>query len=134
MSPADDTKPHKITGVADLKKIKEKTLAENALREDGYRALITVHMGTCGIASGSRAVLAAMVEEVAASGSVDVRVTTSGCIGSCQHEPVMTVEVLNKPTVTYGNLNADKAREIFEKHIIGGHIVPQYIVAYGVER
>lgn len=133
MSPADDAGTHKIRGLADLKAIKQKTQQENALREDGYHILATVHMGTCGIASGSRAVLSTMVDELAASGRLDVRVTTSGCIGICEHEPVMTVETLDHPKVIYGDLDAEKAREIWSEHIEGGKILPKYIVGYGPE-
>jgi NADP-reducing hydrogenase subunit HndB len=133
MSPADDTGSRKIRGPADLLAIKERTQKQNALREDGYHALVTVHMGTCGIASGSREVLSALVTELAASERLDVRVTTSGCIGACEHEPVMTVEILDQPKVIYGDLTADMAREIWQKNIIEGKLVPQYVVSYGNE-
>ncbi len=132
MSPADEPKT-KIRGFADLQAIKEKTQTQNALREDGYHILATVHMGTCGIASGSRAVLTAMVEELTASGRLDVRVSTSGCIGVCEREPVMTIEALDQPKVIYGDLDADKARRIFREHIIDGKLIPEYVVGYGDE-
>ncbi|RPI36291.1 MAG: (2Fe-2S) ferredoxin domain-containing protein, partial [Nitrospiraceae bacterium] len=45
--------------IDDLLKIKEKHKAEFQLREGGYRAKVTVHMGTCGIAAGARAVMTA---------------------------------------------------------------------------
>ena len=131
MSPADEGT--KIRSLADLQTIKEKTQQENALREDGYHVLVTVHMGTCGIASGSRAVLSTMVDELTASGRLDVRVTTSGCIGLCEREPVMTVETLDHPKVIYGDLDAEKAREIWNEHVMGGKLVPKYIVGYGNE-
>jgi NADP-reducing hydrogenase subunit HndB len=131
MSPADGT--GRINSPADLLAIKERTQKENALREDGYHVLATVHMGTCGIASGSREVLSTMIAELSASERLDVRVATSGCIGDCEHEPVMTVEVLDQPRVIYGALTADKAREIWQKHIMGGVIVPEYIVSVGNE-
>ena len=132
MSPSD-AGTGKIKTPADLLAIKEKTQRENALRQDGYHSLATVHMGTCGIASGSREVLSALIAELTDSGRLDVRVTTSGCIGACEHEPVMTVETLDQPKVIYGDLTADKAREIWQKHIMEGKIVPQYIVSYGNE-
>jgi NADP-reducing hydrogenase subunit HndB len=131
MSPADST--GKITCAADLLAIKERTQKENALREDGYHVLATIHMGTCGIASGSREILSAMIADLTACERLDVRVATSGCIGACEHEPVMTVEVLDQPRVIYGDLTADKAREIWQKHVMGGVIVPQYIVSLGNE-
>ncbi len=131
MSPAE--KPGKINSPADLLAIKERTQRENALREDGYHVLTTVHMGTCGIASGSREVLSTMVDELSASGRLDVRVATSGCIGACEHEPVMTVEVLGQPKVIYGDLTADKTKEIWQQHVIDGKLVPQYLVSLGGE-
>jgi NADP-reducing hydrogenase subunit HndB len=131
MSPVDSA--GKITCAADLLAIKERTQKENALREDGYHVLATVHMGTCGIASGSRAILSTMIDELTASERLDVRVATSGCIGACEHEPVMTVEVLDQPRVIYGDLTADKAREIWQEHVMQGKIVPKYIVNMGGE-
>jgi NADP-reducing hydrogenase subunit HndB len=131
MSPADST--GKITCAADLLAIKERTQKANALREDGYHVLATVHMGTCGIASGSRAVLSTMIDELTASERLDVRVATSGCIGACEHEPVMTVEMLDQPKVIYGDLTADMAREIWQEHVMQGKIVPKYIVNMGGE-
>jgi NADP-reducing hydrogenase subunit HndB len=132
MSPSDEGT--KIRSLADLQKIKAKTQHENALREDGYRVLLTVHMGTCGIASGSRAVLATMVDELANSNRLDVRVTTSGCIGLCEREPVMTVETLDHPKVIYGDLDAEKAREIWNEQVVGGKLVQKYIVGYGTDQ
>mgnify|MGYP006987118359 CR=1 FL=1 len=42
----------KIT-IDDLKKIKEKVHKEMSLRDGDRRVKVTVHMGTCGIASGA---------------------------------------------------------------------------------
>ncbi len=47
--------------VDDLKAIREKTLQSRTLREGKGRARIVVHMGTCGIAAGARAVMAALL-------------------------------------------------------------------------
>jgi NADP-reducing hydrogenase subunit HndB len=133
MSPVDEAKP-KIRSLADLQAIKVKAQTQTALREDDYHILATVHMGTCGIASGSRAVLAAMVEELNASGRLDIRVSTSGCIGVCKREPVMTIEAFDQPKVIYGELTAEKARRIFHEHILGGTPISEYVVSYGDEK
>lgn len=130
MSPADGT-PQKVRSLADLKAIKERTQAETALREDGYHARVTVHMGTCGIASGSRAVLGAAVDALSASGRTDVRVTTSGCIGACEHEPEMTVELLGEEPVLYGYLDDEKTRKVFQEHVLNSRVVPEFVVSFG---
>ena len=78
----------------DLAKIKEKVKSSTSLREGGYKAKITVHMGTCGIASGARKVMQALMDEIAKRDIKDVIVTTSGCAGLCSREPMATVELM----------------------------------------
>lgn len=134
MANSDNVKAGKITSLKDLQQIKERVLTDTALRADGYRVCITVHMGTCGIAAGAREIMNALMDELAASGRRDVRITTSGCIGVCVQEPVMTVEALDGDPVIYGKLDADKARLIFREHAIGGKMVPQLAIGVGKEQ
>lgn len=122
----------KIT-IEDLKKIKERHLAETALREGGTRAKVTVHMGTCGIAAGARDVMAALTEQIASSGATDVAVTNSGCAGACSKEPMATVELLGQAPVKYVELTPQKITEIFREHIQGGNIVEKYALVMGSE-
>lgn len=122
----------KIT-IADLKKIKDKHLAEFALREGGTRAKVTVHMGTCGIAAGAREVMTTLTEQIASSGASDVIVTNSGCAGACSKEPMATVELLGKAPVKYIELTPEKITEIYKEHIQGGNIVEKYALVIGSE-
>ena len=124
----------KIRGLKDLQAIKEKVQAQTVLREDGYKACVTVHMGTCGISAGARDILSAMMDELGACGRRDVRITTSGCIGICIQEPVMTVEVLGSQPVIYGKLDPDKARLIFREHVLAGKTIPQLAIGSGREQ
>ena len=117
----------------DLKKIKEKQKATFTLREGGSRAKITVHMGTCGIAAGAREIMTAVMDEIARANVEDVITTTSGCAGLCAREPMVTVEILNKPPVKYGDLNDTKIREIFKEHVMGGNPVDKYALVVGSE-
>jgi NADP-reducing hydrogenase subunit HndB len=119
--------------IEDLKKIKEKQHATFTLREGGYRAKVTVHMGTCGIAAGAREIMTTLMDEIAQSRVEDVITTTSGCAGFCAREPMVTVEILNKPPVKYGDLTPEKMREIFKEHIIGGNAVEKYALVIGSE-
>ena len=134
MSISQEKAVKKIRGLKDLQEIKDKVQAETVLRADGYRACVTVHMGTCGISAGARDVLSVLMDELAASRRKDVRITTSGCIGVCVQEPVMTVEVLGTPPVIYGKLDADKARLIFREHVLGGKTIPQLAIGAGREQ
>ncbi len=119
--------------IEDLKKIKEKQHATFTLREGGYRAKVTVHMGTCGIAAGAREIMTTLMDEIAQSRVEDVITTTSGCAGFCAREPMVTVEILNKPPVKYGDLTAEKMKEIFKEHIVGGNAVEKYALVIGSE-
>jgi NADP-reducing hydrogenase subunit HndB len=119
--------------IEDLQKIKEKHKATFTLREGGYRAKITVHMGTCGIAAGAREVMAALLDELAQTKVEDVIVTTSGCAGLCAREPMATVEIINNPPVKYCDLNDKKMREIFKEHILNGNVIEKYALVIGSE-
>jgi len=119
--------------IEDLKKIKEKQHATFTLREGGYRAKVTVHMGTCGIAAGAREIMTTLMDEIAQSRVEDVITTTSGCAGFCAREPMVTVEIVNKPPVKYGDLTPEKMKEIFKEHIVGGNAVEKYALVIGSE-
>jgi NADP-reducing hydrogenase subunit HndB len=119
--------------IEDLQKIKEKHKAEFMLREGGYRAKVTVHMGTCGIAAGARAVMTALMDEITKANASDIIVTTSGCAGLCAKEPLATVELMNRPPVRYCDLTDEKMREIFREHVIGGQPVEKYALVVGSE-
>jgi NADP-reducing hydrogenase subunit HndB len=118
----------------DLDKIGEKIKRTIHLREGKARARVIVHMGTCGIAAGARPVMNTLMEEVEKRNLKDVIVTISSCAGLCSREPMVTVELQDEPPVKYVDLDPKKAREIFEKHVIGGEIVKEYALATGSER
>jgi len=115
--------------VDDLKKIKDKMKKETALSKDGYTVQVTVHLGTCGIASGGDKVYAALKEEIEKSGRKDIRVLISGCAGMCSSEPNVTIKRIGEEGIIYKDLNADKMREIFEGHILNGEIPKKYAMA-----
>ena len=119
--------------IEDLKKIKESVQAGVNLREGGYRAKVNVHMGTCGIASGARKLMTAVLDEIEKRDIKDVVVTTSGCAGLFSREPMATVERLGEAPVKYVDLDAEKMKEIFTEHVLGGRIVEKYALAVGSE-
>lgn len=119
--------------INDLKKIKEKVHAEMSLRDGDRRVKVTVHMGTCGIASGAREVLDTLLQEIEAAKVHDVIVTTSGCMGLCSREPLVTVEILNQDPIKYEYMNPNKIRQVFKKHILDGEIQTPFVLARGAE-
>jgi NADP-reducing hydrogenase subunit HndB len=119
--------------IEDLKKIKEKVHVDTALREGGARVKVTVHMGTCGIASGAREVLDALMNVIAEDGVSDVTVTTSGCMGLCSREPLVTVEVIGKEPIKYEYMDPNKMRQVFKRHIEKGEVQTPFVLAKGAE-
>jgi len=119
--------------IEDLKKIKEDYKAMITLREGGYRAKITVHMGTCGIAAGARKVMEALLDEINTVNVKDVIVTTSGCAGLCSKEPMATVEIMNEAPVKYVQLSEEKIRKIFKEHVMNGQVVQDSALVMGSE-
>ncbi len=117
--------------IADLKRIKEEY--HQGLREGGFRVKITVHMGTCGIAAGARAIMNTVMEELGKAGLKDVAITTSGCAGLCSQEPMATIELVGEPPVKYISLTEEKTRKIFAEHVVGGKPVKEYALVVGHE-
>ena len=119
--------------IADLKKIKEKVHKEMTLRDGARRVKVTVHMGTCGIASGAKEVMDTLLQEIETAGANDVVVTTSGCMGLCSREPLVTVEVLDQDPIKYEYMNPNKMRQVFKRHILEGEIQTPFVLAKGSE-
>ena len=119
--------------IEDLKRIKDKVHSETALRDGFNRVKVTVHMGTCGIASGAKEVMDSLMSEIEESGKTDVMVTTSGCMGLCSREPLVTVEILGQEPIKYEYVNQNKMRQIFKRHILEGEIQTPFVLARGAE-
>jgi NADP-reducing hydrogenase subunit HndB len=119
--------------VQDLVKIREKAKALTTIRESEGRAKVTVHMGTCGIAAGAREVMDALLDEIRKNNVTDVIVTTSGCAGLCNREPMATVEFKDQPPVKYVDLTPEKMRKVFVEHVLLGRMVTDYVLAVGSE-
>lgn len=118
-----------MKSLAELAAIREKMQSKVVIREGMGTIRVVVGMATCGIAAGARPVLNAFVEGVNSNGLTDkVAVTQTGCIGICQYEPVVEIFEEGKEKVTYVKLDANKAKEIVEKHLKGGKVVEEYTI------
>ncbi len=120
--------------IEDLNKISLQVKDTISLRQGIGRCRVVVHMGTCGIAAGARTIMTALMKELESRGSQDIILTTSSCAGLCSREPMVTVEVKDQPPVKYVDLTPDKAKEILEKHVVGGEIVNEYAFSVGNEK
>ena len=117
-----------MKSLEELKAIREKMQSQVSLRgEDHTQTRVVVGMATCGIASGARPVLttlSSLIQEKNLAGKIAV--TQTGCIGLCQYEPIVEVIEPGKEKITYIKMTPDKAAEIVERHLIGGHVVENY--------
>jgi len=115
--------------IDDLKKIKEETTKSTSIRDGEANIKITVHMGTCGIAAGARAVMNALMEEMAEADRQDIRIVTSGCMGMCSSEPNVTVESKEAEPIVYQKMDSNRMRQVFKRHVLLGEIQSDFALA-----
>lgn len=117
-----------------LAKIKERVKKGDPIAAGEKRARITVHKGTCGIAAGAQMVHDTIMEEISKNDLGDVLVATSGCMGICCREPLITVGERGKDTIVYEHLDKNKMVQIFKEHIMGGAVQKDFVMARGKEQ
>ena len=118
-----------MKSLAELKAIRDKAQAEMRMRQENPNAArVLVGMATCGIAAGARPVLNAFVEGIAKRGLKDVTVTQTGCIGICQYEPVVEVEIPGEEKVTYVKMTPEKAVKVVNDHLVNHNVVTEYTI------
>lgn len=120
-----------MKSLEELKAIREKMQSQVSMRgEDHAHTRVVVGMATCGIASGARPVLTTLSNLVQERGLTNkITVTQTGCIGLCQYEPIVEVLEPGKEKVTYIKMTPEKAEEIVERHLVGGHVVENYTLS-----
>lgn len=121
----------KIKSLEELMKIKESTLKNVKMREEGKRGRIIVAMGTCGIAAGAKDTLKAIVETLSELNIDDISVVQSGCMGLCEVEPTIKIELDGEVPVVYGHVTPENAKRIIKSHIVAGEQVGELIVKRG---
>ena len=118
-----------MKSLAELQAIRDKAKAELNVRKENPNAIrVLVGMATCGIAAGARPVLNAFVDEVAKRNLSDVTVTQTGCIGICQFEPVVEVEIPGEEKVTYVKMTPEKAVRVVNDHLVNKNVVIEYTI------
>jgi NADP-reducing hydrogenase subunit HndB len=114
----------------DLRKLRDST--KNDLRKrdaEGKEIQVVVGMGTCGIAAGAKHTLDTFITGLDEYKLVDsVLVRQTGCMGLCHSEPTVEIIVPGMPSVIYGRVDAEVAKEIIKKHIVGRELLGAYIL------
>ncbi|MDR1654378.1 MAG: (2Fe-2S) ferredoxin domain-containing protein [Treponema sp.] len=114
----------------ELRKLRESKKTDLQRRDaEGKEIQVIVGMGTCGIAAGAKVTLDAFINVLDEKKLVDsVLVRQTGCMGLCHSEPTVEVISPGMPNVIYGNVNAEAAREIVQKHILGHELLDNHIL------
>lgn len=117
----------KIMSLDQLKALRDDVINKVDLRIKGENVdnmiVVRVAMATCGIAAGARDLMNYLADLVKEENADNVVITQSGCMGYCYAEPTIEVTLPGKEPVVYGNVDHAKAKEILEKHILGGEMV-----------
>lgn len=96
---------------------------------EGKEIQIIVGMGTCGIAAGAKSTLDMFIQYLDEKKLADgVIVRQTGCMGLCHSEPTVEVVVPGMPTVIYGKVNAEIAKQIVDKHLVGKSLLDNLII------
>ena len=119
-----------MKSLAELQAIRDRAKASLDLRKENPNAArVLVGMATCGIAAGARPVLNAFTEEIAKRGlTEDITVTQTGCIGICQYEPVVEVEIPGEDKVTYVKMTPEKVARVVNDHLVNKNVVTEYTI------
>ena len=117
----------KIMSLDQLKALRDDVKNKVDLRVKGENVdnmiVVRVAMATCGIAAGARELMNYLADLVKEENMENVVITQSGCMGYCYAEPTIEVTLPGEEPVVYGNVDLVKAKEIVEKHILGGEMV-----------
>ena len=116
----------KIKSLADLKKKREELQSKIELREEGDNVenlvQIKVAMATCGIASGAKQTMEAIIDECKAQ-NIKAVVSQTGCMGYCYAEPTVEVKKPGEDPIVFGHVDTTKGHELVTKYIMGGEIL-----------
>ena len=117
-----------MESIADLEKIRQKTLSAVNLRRESEGTRIVVGMATCGIAAGARPVMNAFIDEIGKRNMLNVVVAQTGCIGMCRYEPIVEVTLPGQEKVTYVHVKPEMVARIVSEHVVNGNPVVEYTI------
>ncbi len=117
-----------MKSLEELRRIRQDAKAQVNIRTEKDGARIVVGMATCGIASGARPVMKALLDENKRRSLDSVRITQTGCIGACKLEPIIEVYTRGGEKTTYVEMTEEKARKVINEHIVNGRIISEYTI------
>jgi NADP-reducing hydrogenase subunit HndB len=112
-----------------LRQLREEKRQDIVRREvEGKEIQIIVGMGTCGIAAGAKQTFDEIVKALGDEGLGDkVIVRQTGCMGLCYVEPTVEVVMPGMPTVIYGKMTSETARDLVKRHLVERTLLDNHI-------
>ena len=89
---------------------------------------LMIGLGSCGIAAGGLKVKDAFSAMLNDNPGVNLVLSETGCMGMCFKEPMVELVDDEGFGTIYGGVTPEIAKEIFEKHVLGGTPVEEYVV------
>lgn len=116
----------RLSSAEELVDLKE-ALQKGFQRIKTENTIITIGMGTCGLAAGAGDTYQALLRELEKR-DLQVTIRSVGCIGICVMEPLLDVQLPGQPRVTYANIRAANIPRILDEHVLKGEIVKEWVV------
>jgi NADP-reducing hydrogenase subunit HndB len=117
-----------IRSIEDLARAEAEALERRNTRAINIRFQIRIGLASCGIAAGASDTFEAFKRTIAKENLTEVCVSQLGCNGMCSLEPIVQVQEVNRPQVTYGKVTPEVAQRIIQRHIKKGQIVRENVV------
>lgn len=116
----------KLQSIDDLDRLREQKQRSNRV-ESATGTIITIGMGTCGIAAGARDTFEAIKDELARR-RINARIGVVGCIGICVKEPLVDIQQAGRPRITYANVMPDMVPRLIEEHLVNGRPIKEWVI------
>ncbi len=110
----------RVDSLSELDNLSDRCRKE--IQRRGQVRQVLIHMGTCGIASGSESVKSFLHGHFQDQ-EERIALLETGCYGACHLEPMITVIESDGARTVYGNLNQQKLERIYSDHLLGGDVV-----------
>jgi len=118
-----------MPGVKSLEEFKQwsEEIRQSVRQRRQTGTVITVGMGTCGIAAGARETLQAIQSELDRR-QIDAMLVTTGCIGVCVSEPLVDIQQAGGARILYANVQPDMVPRLIDEHLVQGRPVRPWVV------
>jgi len=100
----------------------------NAL-QNSPRPVIYVGVGSCGLAAGAAEVTDAIAGHLAEK-KYDAQIIHVGCIGPCYLEPLVDVQMPDKPRISYSNVTPDQVPALIDSFFERGEVPKRHLAGH----